>query len=93
MRAYKSAVFATVVFTLCLPVGAQEAKAVEVAIRRGWIGRSISGHSGHVLDVHACVETDVAYRRAEGRIHALSLSTTLVCPACWQGDTVCRRRS
>jgi hypothetical protein len=82
MRAYRSAVFAIVVFTLdALPVGAQEAKAVEVtpyvavgSAEASPVGAAVTFPLTSTLSV----ETDVAYRRGEGRIHALSSSTSLL---------------
>src|SRR6188474_3537246 len=82
MRAYKSAVFAIVVFTLeALPVGAQETRAVEVtpyvavgSAEASPVGAAVTFPLTSTLSV----ETDVAYRRGEGRIHALSSSTSLL---------------
>jgi hypothetical protein len=82
MRAYRSAVFAFVAFTLAaLPVGAQDAKAVEVTpyVALGSeaaspVGAAVTFPIASTLSV----ETDVAYRRGEGRIHALSSSTSLL---------------
>jgi hypothetical protein len=82
MRAYRSAVFAIVVFTLeALPVAAQETKAVEVTpyVAVGSADASPVGTAVTVpLTSKLSVETDVAYRRGEGRIHALSSSTSLL---------------
>ena len=82
MRAYRSAVFAIVVFTLgALPVAAQEEKAVEVTPYVG-IGTAGAPPLGTAvtfpLTSTFSIETDVAYRPGEGRIHALSTSTSLV---------------
>ena len=82
MRAYKSAVFALVAFTLgALPVGAQDAKTVEVTpyVALGSAGISPVG-TAVIFPVTSTlsVETDVTYRRAEGNIHALSTNTSLL---------------
>ena len=82
MRAYRSAVFACVAFTLgALPVGAQDAKAVEVTPYVA-LGSNAASRVGTAVTFPVTstlsVETDVAYRRGEGRIHALSSSTTLL---------------
>ena len=82
MRTYKSGVFALVAFTLAaLPVGAQDAKPVEVTpyVALGSAGASPVG-TAVTLPVTSTlsVETDVAYRRGEGRIHALSTNTSLL---------------
>ena len=81
MRAYKSAVFALVAFTLeALPVGAQGLKTVEVtpyvaiSDTAAPVGAAVTFPVTSTLSV----ETDVAYRRGEGRIHALSSSTSLL---------------
>jgi len=82
MRAYKSAVFVMVMLTLgAWPVRAQDAQAVEVT-------PYVAVGSAEASPVGAAVtfpvtsrfsfETDVAYRRGEGRIHALSSSTSLL---------------
>ena len=82
MRAYKSAVFALVAFTLeALPVGAQDAKPVEVTPYVA-LGSAAASPVGAAVTFPVTstlsVETDVAYRRGEGRIHALSSSTSLL---------------
>ena len=82
MRAYKSAVFALVAFTLeALPVGAQDAKTVEVTPYVA-LGSAAASPVGAAVTFPVTstlsVETDVAYRRGEGRIHALSSSTNLL---------------
>ncbi len=82
MRAYRSAVFALVAFTLgALPARAQDAKTVEVTpyVALGSAGASPVG-AAVTFPVTSTlrVETDVAYRRGEGRIHALSTSTSLL---------------
>jgi hypothetical protein len=82
MRACKAAVFVIVGLTLeALPVSAQEAKAVEVTpyVAVGSAGASpVGGAVTFPLTSTLSVETDVAYRRGEGRIHALSSSTSLL---------------
>lgn len=91
MRACQSAVFSLVAFTLAaLPVGAQDAKMVEVApdaktveatpyVALGSVGVSPVGVADTFpVTSTLSVETDVAYRRGEGRIHALSTNTTLL---------------
>jgi len=82
MRAYKSAVVALVAFTLeALPVGAQDAKTVEVTPYVA-IGTAAASPVGAVVTFPVTsklsFETDVAYRRGEGRIHALSSSASLL---------------
>ena len=82
MRAYRSAVFALVAFTLeASPVGAQDAKTVEVAPYVA-LGSAAASPVGVAVTFPVTstlsVETDVAYRRGEGRIHALSSSTSLL---------------
>ena len=82
MRAYKSAVFALVAFTLgALPVGAQDARTVEVTPYVA-LGSAAASPVGAAVTFPVTstlsVETDVAYRRGEGRIHALSSSTSLL---------------
>ena len=84
MRVYKSPVvaFGLVAFTLAAsPVGAQETKPVEVTpyVALGSAGISPVGAAVTVpLTPTLSVETDVAYRRGEGRIHALSTSTSFL---------------
>ena len=82
MRAYKSAVFALVAFTLeALPVGAQDAKIVEVTPYVA-LGSAAASPVGAAVTFPVTstlsVETDVAYRRGEGRIHALSSNINLL---------------
>ena len=82
MRAYRSAAFALVALTLgALPVGAQDAKAVEVTPYVA-LGSAAASPVGAAVTFPVTstlsVETDVAYRRGEGRIHALSSSTNLL---------------
>jgi hypothetical protein len=91
MRAYRSAVFAIVVFTFeALPVAAQNAKAVEVtpyvavgSAEASPVGAAVTFPITSALSV----ETDVAYRRGEGRIHALSSSTSLLFALPHVGET------
>lgn len=90
MRVCQSAVFGLVAFTLAvLPVGAQDAKlvgqggkAVEVTPYVALFGSSGASPVGAAVTFPITstlnVETDVAYRRAEGRIHALSGNTSLL---------------
>ena len=82
MRAHKSAVFALVAFTLAaLPVGAQDAKPVEVTpyVALGSAAASPIGAAvTFPVTTTLSVETDVAYRRGEGAIHALSSNTSLL---------------
>ena len=82
MRAYKSAVFALVAFTLeALPVGAQDVKPVEVTPYVA-LGSAAASPVGAAVTFPVTstlsVETDVAYRRGEGGIHALSSSVSLL---------------
>ena len=82
MRAYKSAVFALVAFTLgALPVGAQDATTVEVTPYVA-LGSAAASPVGAAVTFPVTstlsVETDVAHRRGEGGIHALSSSTSLL---------------
>jgi len=89
MRVYKSAVFALVAFTLAAsPVRAQDAKTVEVTpnvevtpyVALGSAGASPVGAAvTFPVTSTLSVETDVAYRRGEGNIHALSTNTSLLC--------------
>jgi hypothetical protein len=82
MRVYKSAVLALVAFTLAaLPVGAQDAKTVEVTpyVALGSAGvYPVGAAITFPVTSTLSVETDVAYRRGEGRIHALSTNTSLL---------------
>lgn len=82
MRPYKSAVLALVALTLgAMPAGAQDAKTVEVTPYVG-LGSAAASPVGTAVTFPVrsklSVETDVAYRRGEGRIHALSSSVSLV---------------
>ncbi|MEO8255914.1 MAG: hypothetical protein ABI868_01080 [Acidobacteriota bacterium] len=82
MQAYKSAVFALVVVALeALPVGAQDARTVEVTpyVAVGSAAASPVGAAVTFPITSALsVETDVAYRRGEGGFHALSSSASLL---------------
>ena len=82
MRAYKSAVVSIVAFTLTAsPVAAQSAKAVEVTpyVALGSAAASPVGAAvTFPVTATLSVETDVAYRRGEGDIHALSSSASLL---------------
>jgi hypothetical protein len=82
MRAYRSAVFALIAFTCeALPAAAQDAKAVEVTPYVA-VGSDAASPVGAAVTFpvtsRLSVETDVAYRRGEGRIHALSSNTSLL---------------
>jgi|SRR5215207_3520262 len=82
MRVYKTAVFALVAFALeAPPVGAQDAKAVEVTPYLA-IGSAAASPVGAAVTFPVTstlsVETDVAYRRGEGDMHALSSSASLL---------------
>ena len=82
MRAYKSAVFALVALTLAaLPARAQDAKVIEVTPYVG-LGTEAASPIGTAVTFPVTstlsVETDVAYRRGEGHINALSLNTSLL---------------
>jgi hypothetical protein len=82
MRAYRSALFALIAFTLgALPAGAQDATAVEVTPYVA-VGSNAASPVGAaiIFPVTSTLsfETDVAYRRGEGRIHALSTNASLL---------------
>ena len=82
MPAYRAAVFAVVAFTLAgLPAAAQDANAVEVTPYVG-LGSSAASPVGAAVTFPVTstlsVETDVAYRRGEGNINALSTNTSLL---------------
>jgi hypothetical protein len=83
MRAYTSAAFALVAFTLgTLPAGAQsDPQAVEVtpyvALASG-VASPVGAAVTFPVTSTLSVETDVAYRRAEGNIGAVSLSADLL---------------
>ena len=81
MRAHKSAI-ALVAFTLgALPAEAQDAKPVEITPYVA-LGSEMASPVGAAVTFPVTstlsVETDIAYRRGEGRIHALSLNTSLL---------------
>jgi hypothetical protein len=82
MRVYTSGVFAVLAFTVAaLPARAQDPKIVEVTpyVALGTGGVSPVGAAvTFPITPTLSVETDVAYRRAEGRIHALSTNTSLL---------------
>ena len=82
MRASKSAVFALVAFALeAVPVAAQDATPVEVMPYVA-LGSDAASPVGAAVTFPVTstlsVETDVAYRRGEGNIHALSSNTSLL---------------
>ena len=82
MRAFRSAVFVLVALTLAaVPVGAQDAKNVEVTPYVA-LGSAAASPVGTAITFPVTstlsVETDVAYRRGEGCIHALSSSASLL---------------
>jgi len=82
MRACTAAVFSLVAFTLAsLPVAAQEARVVEVTpyVALGSEAASPVGTAvTFPITSRLSVETDVAYRRGEGNIHALSSNASLL---------------
>lgn len=82
MRGYKFGVLALLAFTVgALPAGAQDAKPVEVTpyVALGTAGASPVGTAVTVpITSTLSVETDVAYRRGEGNINALSTNTSLL---------------
>jgi len=90
MHAYKSAVFALVACTLgAVPARAQDPNTVEVTpyVALGSAGSSPVGTAvTFPVTSTLSVETDVAYRRGEGRIHALSSNTSVLwsLPRVWQ---------
>jgi hypothetical protein len=82
MRAYKVAVSALVALTLeASPVAAQDSKTAEVTPYVA-IGSAAASPVGAAVTFPVTstvgVETDVAYRRGEGGIHALSSSVNLL---------------
>jgi hypothetical protein len=82
MRAYRFAVFALVASTLAAsPVGAQDTRPVEVTPYVA-LGSDAASPVGAAVTFPVTstlrVETDVAYRRGEGRIHALSSNASLL---------------
>ena len=82
MRPYPCAAVAIVILAfLVLPAAAQDAKPVEVTpyVAVGSAGAAPVGAAvTFPVTSTFSVETDVAYRRGEGRIHALSSSASLV---------------
>ena len=82
MRFHKSAVFALVAFTLgAVPAAAQDAPAVEVTpyVALGSAAASpVGAFVTFPVTPTLSFETDVAYRRGEGHLHALSSSASLV---------------
>jgi hypothetical protein len=82
MRAYRVAVFSLATLTRAgLPAAAQEAKAVEVTPYVA-LGSEAAPPVGTAVTFPVAsrlnVETDVAYRRGEGGIHALSSNASLL---------------
>ena len=82
MRAHESVVFLLAAFTLAaLPVWAQDVQTVEVTPYVA-LGSAAASPIGAAVTFPVTstltVETDVAYRRGEGRIHALSSSISLL---------------
>ena len=82
MHAYKPTVFALGMLALgALPAAAQDAKTVEVtpyvALASG-VASPVGGVVTFPITSKLSFETDVAYRRAEGNISALSLSASLL---------------
>ena len=97
MRAHTSAVFALVAFTLgTLPARAQDATIVEVTPYVA-VGSAAASPVGTAVTFPVTstlsAETDVAYRRGEGDIHALEFKRqSVVFPSAHRPiDTVCRR--
>ena len=82
MRPYKAAVFALVALTLhALPVGAQDVRPVEVTpyVGFGTAGASpVGGAVTFPVTSTLSVETDVAYRRGEGDLRAMSTNVSLL---------------
>ena len=82
MLAYTSALFALIAVTLAAsPVAAQDGKTVEVTpyVAIGSAGASPVGAAiTFPLTSTLSVETDVAYRRGEGHINALSSNASLL---------------
>jgi opacity protein-like surface antigen len=82
MRVYKSAVFAIVAFTFgAMPARAQNAPTVAVTpfVAMGTDGASPIGAAiAFPISSALSVETDVAYRRGEGNIHAPSTNASLL---------------
>jgi hypothetical protein len=82
MRMCKFTIFALVAFTLAaLPVSAQDSKTVEVTpyVALGSAAASPVGTAATFpVTSKLSVETDVAYRRGEGNINALSTNASLL---------------
>jgi hypothetical protein len=82
MRASRAALFVLVAFTLAArPAAAQEASTVEVTPYVALGSEAASPVGAAVtfpITSRLNVETDVAYRRGEGGIHALSSSASLL---------------
>jgi hypothetical protein len=82
MRIYKSAVFALIASVLAAsPAAAQDPRTVEVSpyVALGSAGAAPVGAAvTFPVTSKLSLETDVAYRRGEGRIHALSTNTSLL---------------
>ena len=82
MRAYNSAVFAVLAFVVAaVPAGAQDEKTVEVTPYMA-LGTAAASPVGVAVTFPVTstlsVETEVAYRRGEGDINALSSSASLL---------------
>lgn len=82
MQTYRLAIVVLVVFTVgALPAWAQDESTVEVTPYVGF-GTAAASPVGAAVTFPVTstlsIETDLAYRRAEGGIHALSSSTSLL---------------
>lgn len=82
MQAYRTAVFALAALVLAvLPARAQDAQTIEI-VPYVAIGTAAAAPVGAAvtfpLTSSLSLETDVAYRRGEGDIHALSTSASLL---------------
>ena len=82
MRAHTSALFALAAFTLAaVPVAAQDVKSVEVTPYVA-LGSAAASPVGAAVTFPVTstfsIETDVAYRRGEGDIHAFSSSMSVL---------------
>lgn len=83
MRPHRSVVFALVAYALgAWPAGAQEAKGAEVTPYVVAFGSNLGRPVGAAVTVpltsRFSVETDVAHRRVEGHLHALSSNASLL---------------
>jgi hypothetical protein len=82
VRIYRTVLFALVAFSVAaLPAWAQDAQSVEVTpyVALGTAGVSpIGGAVTFPITSRFSFETDVAYRRGEGDINALSTTTSLL---------------